>query len=294
MERFNDLAIILKTYPYQDRDKIAVCLTENHGRITALAKGGIHSRRFGGSLDFLACSRMHFVQKPHSEMARIEESVIHHEFPNLAFDFERLSAASFMAEFCLKLIESHSPAREMFVLLSNGLYQINAGMPLYLAINAFLCKAFKIMGYPPSLLRCVECSLGAHEIIEQYAGQQRGEGNHELFYWFSEAGGMVCWECSRGRFKLALAAETLLFFQRLTVTPFKELASDVLTNDPHGPLYRLLSDFLHQHIPGLPAGGLKSWRHLNDALIGQLPGDKPFLPQSSTIAEPDRKFDGIR
>lgn len=265
MEQFNDLAIVLKTYPYQERDRIVVCLTENHGRITAVAKGGTSSRRFGGALDFLACSKVSVIQKPNAELGRIDGAVIHHEFSNLALDFERLTAASFVAEFCLRLLESHSPTREMFVLLSNAVYQINSGMPLFLAINTFLCKSFKFMGFAPSLLRCVQCSRGAHEILESYSGQKHGHS--QLFYWYSEAGGMICCECAQGRFKLLLAPETLLFFQKLTVTPFKELSSETIDIKSHELLYRLLSDFLHHHIPGLPQGGLKSWKHLNDVLF---------------------------
>lgn len=270
MERFAELAIILKTYPFQDRDKIAVCLTENKGRITGLAKGGVHSRRFGGSLDFLTCSRMHFVQKPNAEMARIDEASTHHEFLNLHKDFDRLTAASFAAEFCLKLLESHSPSREMFLILSNVLFQLDAGMPVKLAVNAFLCKAFKALGYPPSLLRCVQCSRGAHEIIVSASQRPASAGlrpDEHFLYWHSEAGGMICHECSRGRFKVNLEGETLLFFHKLTMTPFKELMKDQTSDARHAQLYRLLSDFLFHHIPGLPKDGLKSWKLLNDAIV---------------------------
>lgn len=276
MEHFTELSIVLKTFPYQERDRISVCLTENRGRVTGLAKGGIHSRRFGGALDFLACSRVHFVQKPHAEMARIDEAGAHHEFANLHKDFERLTAASFAAEFCLRLLEPHSPAREMFLILSNLLFQIDAGMPLKLAVSAFLCKAFKTMGYPPSLLRCVQCARGAHEITERH-----GHGAPDLFYWVSESGGMICRECSGGRFKATLDGETLLYFHKLTMSPFKELTWD--DDDPHAQLYRVLSDFLHHHIPGLPATGLKSWRLLNDALL--LEGD--------SISKPERELDRL-
>ena len=268
MERFTDLAIVLKNYPFQERDRIAVCLTENRGRITGLAKGGVYSRRFGGSLDFLSCSRMQIVQKPHADMARIDEAVVHHEFGNLHKDFERLTAASFAAEFCLKLLAPHAPSREMFIILSNTLFQLDdTVMPIPLVINAFLCKSFKAMGYPPSLLRCVQCAKGAHQIIEAYGGE--GGGNHSLFYWASEAGGMICWDCSKGRFKLSLDAETLLYFQKLTVTPFKELGNTAQDAQLQAPLYRLLSDFLFHHIPGLPPGGLNTWKMLNDGIGNQ-------------------------
>lgn len=263
MERFTELAIVLKSFPFQDRDRVAVFLTENHGKITGLAKGGIHSRRFGGSLDFLACARVHYVQKPHSEMARLEEATTHHEFTSLHKDFDRLTAASFAAEYCLRLIEPYAPAREMFVTLSNMLFQLDAGMPVLPAVNAFLCKAFKAMGYPPSLLRCVQCGKGAHEVAS--------EGD---LFWTSEAGGIVCFACAGGRFRSPIDSGTLLRFHELTVTPFKQLAAAdaAAAREPEAELYRVLSDFLHHHIPGVPAGGFKSWTLLNESLGAPLHG----------------------
>jgi DNA repair protein RecO len=257
VERFTDLSIIIKSFTFQERDRIAVCLTENHGKITGLAKGGVHSRRFGGSLDFLSCSRVDFVKKPNAELARIDSATAHHEFTNLHRDFERLTVASFAAEFMLKLFESETPSRELFVILSNLLFQLDKGeMPTKLASSAFLCKAFKAMGYPPSLLRCSRCTRGAHEIIFHEADAP--------FFWSSESGGMICASCADGQLTTSLTGDTLLYFHKLTMTPFKELEwNQEREENSATELYRVLADFLHHHIPGMPAQGLKSWKLLN-------------------------------
>lgn len=149
MEHKTELAIVLKTFPYQERDKVCVLLTEHSGKITALAKGAIHSRRFGGALDTLTCSKVRFVQKPNAEMARIEEAVVHHEFRALRLDYDLLAVASFGGEFCLRLIEPHAPARDLFVVLSNFLFYLDAKMNPVLCIDAFLAKALYVMGYAP-------------------------------------------------------------------------------------------------------------------------------------------------
>lgn len=272
MERCADLAIILKTYPYDERDRIATCLTENYGRVTGLAKGAISSRRYGGSLDFLACSRVELVQKPHAEMARIDSATSHRAFERVHGDFARLTAASFAAEFCLRLLEPRSPAREMFVILSNLLFHMDEGMAPELATNAFLCKSFRALGYAPSLLRCAQCSKPAHVVMEdESAARDAGSLEATLFYWSSEAGGMICRDCDAGRAKPALGTETLLHFHRLTVSPFKELAADAGLAAPasielNRRLYRLLAEFLHDQLPGLPSAGFKSWALLNETL----------------------------
>ena len=58
MERFTDLAIVLRSFRYAERDMVVHLLTENHGKITGLAKNAVHSRRFGGTLQTLAVSNI--------------------------------------------------------------------------------------------------------------------------------------------------------------------------------------------------------------------------------------------
>lgn len=149
MERLTDLALILKTIPYGERDLVVVFFSEHHGKLTAMAKGGIHSRRFGGALQSLVASRISWVKKESSEMGRIEEAVIHKEFPLIARDFERLTVASFMTELCSRVLESAAPSRDLFVILSHSLFHLDEGLPLHLILNAFLVKALQALGYSP-------------------------------------------------------------------------------------------------------------------------------------------------
>ena len=67
-----DLAIVLRSQPFQERDKIVTMLTENQGRITGVAKGAIHSRRFGGSLDLFACSHIRW-KETQGELVRVDD-----------------------------------------------------------------------------------------------------------------------------------------------------------------------------------------------------------------------------
>jgi len=48
---FEDLAIVLRAVPYEERHRIVTALTEHHGKITGMAKNAIQSRRFGGCLE---------------------------------------------------------------------------------------------------------------------------------------------------------------------------------------------------------------------------------------------------
>ncbi len=60
MQPIQDLALVLKKTPYQDRDLIVVAITKEHGQLTALAKNGVQSRRFGGTLEPCTLSQWSF------------------------------------------------------------------------------------------------------------------------------------------------------------------------------------------------------------------------------------------
>src|SRR5262249_45008753 len=109
MERKKDLAIVLRWVPYEDRHRVVTALTENHGRISALARNSIQSRRFGGALEPFAASEWHFVERPGAELYRVEEAQIRRGFEDLRKDFDRLSLASLLNEIILKLTHEREP-----------------------------------------------------------------------------------------------------------------------------------------------------------------------------------------
>lgn len=249
MEAKKDLAIILKHYPFQERDRIVICLTERHGKFTALAKGAVQSRRFGGALNTFSCSQILFSQKPSAELGRIDEATIHYEFQDLHKDFEKLAAASVVSELCLKLLEPHVVSRDVFVLVSNVLFALNGKMMPLLAVVAFLSKLLRILGYPPSFLRCVQCGKAAHEIMNAQI-----ESSTPLFFWVSEAGGMACYKCVGHHNRRVLEDDVLLVFNQITLLTFKELGVATFPEKILQEIYVLLSDFLSHHVPGLAGG----------------------------------------
>ncbi len=251
MQTSLETSIVLKTFPFQERDRIVVFLTENQGKFTGIAKGGIGSKRFAGALDFLACSKILFVSKTTSEMVRIEEAHSHYEFKNLPTEYEMLSSASLASELILKIIEPGFESRDLFVILSQFLFQIDGGMNVRQALNAFLVKFYRTMGYPPSFLRCTSCAKPSHEVVKAF--------------WSKSVAGMVCQECSSSLDVEVLSAELLLYFSELSLKGFQEIRATVNSDSRifDQQLFRHLVDFLRVQVPGLPAEGLKSLKQLD-------------------------------
>ena len=269
MQRYSELCLILKTYPFSERDLVVVLFSENHGKVTALGKGAIHSRRFGGSLRFLSASRVTFTVKPQTEMARLEEAATHHEFQNLSIDFERFTIASFMAEFSLRILEPYAPVRDFFIVLSNALVQLDTGLHPALVLNAFLCKSMHVLGYAPHLSHCIECLNSAAYILES------AQSTRSIpFFWDQTAGGLICHICAEGhshQVRKPLLPSSLQLFHDLTTRPFKELYQ--IRSEMNQSLFKILTDFMFHHIPVLTSGsGLKSLKLVED-YMHQIPNE---------------------
>ena len=192
-------------------------------------------------------------------MGRIDEAVVHHEFTRLRTDYDRLALASFAAEFCLRLVEPHAPARDLFVLLSNFLFHLDSDADGFYCTNVFLVKALHVMGYAPNLTSCSRCAVSAHSCAE-------GD-----FYWDSDAGGIICASCAphASKKQLYLGLDAHVLFSECLAKPFKVLVeAKSLSQQTQQNLFAVLTDFLHHQVPGLPAGGFKSLRLVGAQVLG--------------------------
>ncbi len=258
MKSSRELAIVVKSYPFKEKDKVVVLLTENFGKITGIAKGAVNSKRFGGALDHFACSRISFIEKPTSDMVRIDEAVSHHEFSNIHKNIEALASASLGAEFILKLIEPQQPLRDLFVVYSHFLYQLDLGLKTEIALSAFWVKFMKILGYMPEVIECISCLKKFTEMPEQ------------SLYWNIENGEILCSQCfvhsNSGRKTNKLDWGSVALAVKYLNTPFSQIGEKInLKGDRELiQLIKFLKDFSYQQFPNVPREGFASLKILED------------------------------
>jgi len=164
---FDETAIVLRSVPYEERHRVVTALTENHGKISALARNAIQSRRFGGCLESFAASTWRIADRTTGDLYRVEDATIRKDFAGLRKDFEILSLASVFNELMLRLAPEREPCLDLFKLHSNALALLeelaDTGNPiepriLLALLNAYLSKVLQWNGTQPSLLRCLGCS----------------------------------------------------------------------------------------------------------------------------------------
>jgi DNA repair protein RecO (recombination protein O) len=73
MRAYSVNALVLRTYRYDEADRIVVFLTEDRGKKRGVAKNASNSRRrFGAALEPLTCGRVAYVEREHRELVRVD------------------------------------------------------------------------------------------------------------------------------------------------------------------------------------------------------------------------------
>ncbi|MGE0614187.1 MAG: DNA repair protein RecO [Bacteriovoracia bacterium] len=266
-----DLAIVLRSVVFQDRDRIVTALTQNHGRITALAKNSVHSKRFGGSLEAFTAGEWLFTQKPNADMAHLSEANVKRAYEGLRRDFHRLSIGSAFSEIILKLTHPNEPCPQLFQLHSNALAVLeetdNLANPFSL-LNMYLAKVLQWSGHQPDFLNCLACEKSLNDVMELTA--------------IVSEGGWVCADCRHTHAPThAVAAQGKHPLHRHAIVdllmamnhPFRQAVTQVSgTPDAHQDLFAYLEAFLSYHVAGFDRAAMKSLRFISGSSEPLPPG----------------------
>ena len=253
-----ELCFVLKATPYKDRDMIVALFSEHKGRFSAIARNGVQSRRFGGSLDLFAASDFEIDPRASIRISEVSEdslvqilsAQIRHTV-SLSKAFEKLSAASCLNELILRAIPAHKPAPEVFKLYANCLTAISEGEAsmAIAVVNAFILKLTQWLGVQPSLTRCIKCE------------KTLGEVNGDFVFPQVSLGAWICQDCIPQRNGKGLSKTLMMDAYQAMLNPIRKTKFEASPAE-----HELLLDFLEQHlgyfVPGLDRAPLASTRYL--------------------------------
>jgi DNA repair protein RecO len=256
METKRDLAVVLRTVQYEERHKIITALTENHGRISLLARNAVHSRRFGSSLENFAAGDWIFIHKPGADLGTLHEANLRRGFSEISKDFERMALAAFFSEVMARVALPGEPCPELFRLHSNALALLDEGLDLQsLAFlgNVFLGKLLIWCGNQPQLDSCLSCGKQA-QVLEKTV---EVTGNIEVAGW-------VCSTChapQSGEWVFELQSVTRLW--EALAEPVKAVKRrEGVDLSLDRKVFSWLLRVLAFHVPGFDTLSLKSLRFL--------------------------------
>jgi DNA repair protein RecO (recombination protein O) len=159
MPLYQSDAIILKTYPLGEADRIVVFFTRDHGKLRGVANGARRMKnRFGASLEPLAHSRLMFSEKENRELVRIQSADLLDSSLKVFQEYDRAVLAGHVIELVDRFLPEHEPHDAVFRLVRMTVRAIEQGCPINFAACYFEVWMLRLAGVFPDLFVCSACS----------------------------------------------------------------------------------------------------------------------------------------
>lgn len=179
-------ALVLRSRPFGESDKIVSFLTRDLGKITGIAKGAKHSRRrFMNALEPFSLINLHFQDYPNRSLVFIVSAELL-GFKQLVTNLVKISYASYMVEITDGLIAEREENFLVFKHLKDGLRYLDENEPSLRFLTSFELILLRLTGYQPFFERCKCCGNADPVTLERW------------HFSFTD-GGIVCNSCARIR-----------------------------------------------------------------------------------------------
>ncbi len=181
MAHYRDSGVIVRTYKLGEADRILSVITENHGKVRAVAKGVRKTRsRYGGRLELLRHLDLQFY-KGRGDLDIVTQAETRDHWPEIRNNLDRLGKALTIAEAVDQVAQDRQPNSELYRMLCGGLATLHVADPA-LMVPAFMLKVLALEGVAPALDECVI-----------------GGETSELEFFDPGTGGVTCAAHQRGR-----------------------------------------------------------------------------------------------
>jgi len=196
---YRDRGVVLRTYRLGEADRIVVLMTEQHGKVRAVAKGVRRtSSRFGARLEPLShVSLLLWRGKGELDIVNQAEAIDH--FRAVREDLDAMGKGLTMLEAVDQLAQEGHAEPDLYAMLVGALRALaDPSLDPTLVPAAFFLKALVLGGAAPVLESCAACG--------------RPETEVELVAFDLSEGGVLCRSCRRGR---AMSEDALVLMRRI-------------------------------------------------------------------------------
>lgn len=225
-------AIILRTFPLGEADRLVSFLGRSTGRLRGVARGARRPRsRFGAALEPLSYVRLWFYERETRELVRIRECELIRSFLEAQRDYGVSLALALVSEVTEAVLPEREPSDAAFRLLLLTVEAIERKTSIALPLAYFNLWTVRLGGWLPQLDRCVRC--------------QSGLGAAGAFGSPVQAG-LLCANCRRPGMRAIPGAE-LAFAQRMLTEKLERLIEQG-QSAPVSELNAYLLDLIEHHI----------------------------------------------
>ena len=176
-------AIILKTFPLGEADRLVSFLGRSSGRLRGVASGARRLKnRYGSTLEILSHVQLWYVERETRDLVRIQQCELLESFHRAQSDYGLSTGLALISEVSERVLPEQEVAEPMFRLLLLAAREVERRGSWQLPLAYFAFWTVRLGGWLPPLDRCAACGTGL--------------GEHPGFH-FSQSPGVLCENCRK-------------------------------------------------------------------------------------------------
>src|SRR5467141_2335656 len=176
-------AIILKTFPLGEADRLVSFLGRSSGRVRGVAAGARRIKnRYGSTLEVLSHVQIWYMEKEARELVRIQQCELLESFHKAQSNYELSTGLAVISETAELVLPDHEAAESMFRLILLTVREIERTGDWALPLSYFAFWTVRLGGWLPRFDRCSSC------------GSEFGAG---VAYHAPWEPGLLCEKCRR-------------------------------------------------------------------------------------------------
>ncbi len=151
-------AIILKTFPLGEADRLVSFLGLSSGRVRGVAAGARRLKnRYGSTLEVLSHVQIWYVEKETRELVRIQQAELLESFHKAQSDYGLSTGLAVLSEVSELILPEHEVSEPMFRLILLAAREVERTGDWTLALSYFAFWTVRLGGWLPRFDRCAAC-----------------------------------------------------------------------------------------------------------------------------------------
>jgi len=168
-------AIILKTFPLGEADRLVSFLGRASGRVRGVAAGARRVKnRYGSTLEILSHVQIWYVEKETRDLVRIQQCELLESFHKAQSDYQLSTGMAVVSETTELVLPEHEAAEPMFRLILLVAREIERTGNCALPLSYFAFWAVRLGGWLPRFDRCSSCASEFGERAAFHASWEPG------------------------------------------------------------------------------------------------------------------------
>ncbi len=151
-------AIILKTFPLGEADRLVSFLGRSSGRVRGVAPGARRLKnRYGSTLEILSHVQIWYVERETRDLVRIQQADLLESFHKAQSDYGLSTGLAVISEISELILPEHEVSEPMFRLILLAAREVERTGDWHLPLSYFAFWTVRLGGWLPRFDCCVSC-----------------------------------------------------------------------------------------------------------------------------------------